>query len=88
VAVAAKSDPLMMTVVPTGPEEGVNPVITGAGGSTYTNPGSDPPPQGERTIIVCVPGVFVPTTAVIVLSSTIVNDLARLPEDPNRTSEA
>lgn len=75
-----KSVPVMVTVAPALPLVGVNEVMVGAG--IKINPARVAVPVGAVTEIF--PEVPVPTTAVIVVGDTIVNDAAVVP--PNETS--
>jgi hypothetical protein len=67
-----KFEPVIATVVPVPATEGENPEITGGG--KYVNPGKLPVPDGLDTNTFPEPPL--PTTAVIVVELTTVNDAA------------
>lgn len=74
--VPVKLAPFMVTTVPAGPLVGVNEVMD-AGERNVNTIDDTPVPPGDVTVIL--PVVPVPTTAVITVSDTTVNDVAAVP---------
>ena len=74
---ALKLSPVIVTDVPISPDEGKNEVMTGGGGEVKLKPVNAPVPPAVVTLTSPVEPP--PTTAVIVLGETTVNEVADVP---------